>query len=329
MLRKCLLFFLLLSAVLASTACNKTPAPTSSFEVASQGLHTAALDDKGEYVFAASINHGGSLWRTSDSERFYNWNHTENELSTILSADFDSAGNWALTAEAHTLVLWDTSKGSAYRFWTAPGDVLDVALGPNGSSAILGLDDHSAVIFDIRRGGILRTFTHQNRVRSVDLSDDGSIAITGSEDYSAKTWNVRTGKVLFAQQHADDVQLVKLSADGKLALSVSKYDKALVWQSETGEPLGEIPLNAEHLKRGIRFTTARFSHDNRYLLTGRPDQRVELWDIQSMQRIQEWLLPKRDKWKPSSAAVLSVSFTQTEGQYLAVGSNGMVHTLQR
>lgn len=321
--RYCLLFFVLA----ACSACQKYSVPTNSFEVAVQGLHSAALDSSGEHAVIASINHGGSLWRTHDGERLFNWNHSKEKASTIIAADVDATDHWALTAEPNTLVLWNMLSGEGERFWTAPGEVLDVALGPNANFALLGLDTHTAVVFDVKRGGILQSFAHDNRVRSVDLNADGSIAVTGSEDYHARTWDVNSGKLLHSFQHNDDVQLVVLSADGSLVLSVSKYDKAVVWHSETGDVLGELALNAEHLKRGLRFTSARFSEDKRFLLTGRPDQWVELWSLETMETIGKWKVPKRDRWKPTSAAILALAFSQSENEFLAVASNGFVHRL--
>lgn len=308
--------------------CEKMPAPVSSLEVAVQGMHAAALDTHGEYALAASIYHGGSLWRLSDNERLFDWNHQPQVYSTIIAADFDSSQDWVITAEPNTMVLWNRRSGEAERFWTAPGEILDVALGPNARFALLGLDQHEALVFDVLNGGIKQTLVHQNRVRSVDLSANGKIAVTGSEDYAARTWDVSSGKILQTFKHEDDVQLVKLSDDGSLVLSMSKYDKAVVWRSRTGEKLGEIPLAAEHLKRGLRFTAARFSADQRFLLTGRPDQWVELWSLENFQKLASWEVPKREKWKPTSAAILDVAFSASEGEYVVAASNGFIHRLR-
>lgn len=308
-------------------ACSKSLAPDQSLEVAAAGLHSAALSQDGTLAVIGSIYHGGSFWLLGSEERKYNWNHSSSEPSTFISASISSDGLWALTADPATLVLWETQSGEAYRFWSAPGEILDVALGPGAATALVGLSDHSAVLFDVQRGGIKQTFKHENRVRSVDLSENGELAITGSEDASVALWNTHDGKQLLRVKHEDDVQLVKLSGDGALALSVSKYDKALLWHTHNGEVLGELPLKAQHLKRGLMFTTARFSADNQYLLTGRPDQIVQLWRIPQLQEIARWKLPKRKKWKPTSAAVLALSFGKQPNTFVAVASNGFIHHL--
>ncbi len=323
--------------------CDGGSGPSHSFEVAAKGVHGAALSDDGRYAAIGSIHHGGSLWSTGDGERQFNWNHRDGETTTILSADFSPDGDFALTAGPHTLVLWSLKpgreggpqQGQAERFWTSPGEVLSIALTNKGRYALLGLADHSAVLFDVINGKIQRTLTHQNRVRSVDLSESGRYALTGSEDYTAVFWDLQAGpdgrqtKALQRVQHRDDVQLVALSADGKLALSAAKYDRALLWDTRNGDILGEIPLAAEDLRRGMRFTAARFSAGGKEIITGRPDQVVQLWSTASLQQLARWRLPKRDAWKPTSAAVVAVAFGEVQGQYYAVASNGFVHRLSR
>lgn len=310
-------------------ACDKPAAPVHSLEVAVAGVHSGAISPSGDLALVGSLYHGGSLWRLTNDARIFDWNHDKAEPSTLIASDFSDDGKWALTATVTTLVLWNIESGEGVRFWAAPGEILDARLGPQARTALLGLADHTAVLFDIQRGGILQTFSHQNRVRSVDLSADGKFALTGSEDYSAVLWDVQAGTELRRITHNDDVQLVRLSRDGALALSMGKYDKALVWETQTGNIVGEVPLKAEHLKRGLRFTTARFSEDNQHLLTGRPDQWVELWSITPpLTRVDSWKLPKRNAWKPTGASVIDVAFAG-EDSIRAVASNGFIHTLTR
>ncbi|GAB1265581.1 WD40 repeat domain-containing protein [Aurantivibrio infirmus] len=269
------------------------------------------------------------MWGTEKNERLFNWNHQAGQLSSLIAVDFSPDGKWALTAEVHTLVLWNREDGSAPRYWTAPGEVLDVALSANGNFALLGMSDHTAVIFDIRRGGILQKFQHNGRVRSVDLSSDNQIAITGSEDGSAVLWDMSTGKRLFELSHDEEVTQVLISADGKRALSAAKYDKTIVWDTTNGQVLGEIPIPKERLKRGVKFSAAQFNPDGSLLLTGLPDREVQLWNLTTFQEIDRWLVPKRDPWKPTSAAIIAVSFTTDPKRFKAMASNGFIHQLDR
>ena len=271
----------LMTCIFTVTGCNRNLAPSESLHVARKGLHSAALSQHGDYAVVASIYDGGSFWQLTDGERLFNWNHRATELSTLLTSDISYDGKWAVTADTNNLVLWNTKSGAGERFWAAPSDILSISLTPQANLALLGLDNNTAVVFDIVRGGIKQILPHKNRVRSVDISADGKTLITGSEDFYATIWQLGKEQPVNKIQHQDDVQLVKLSDDGSTALSVSKYDSAKIWPTSDPTKAKNISIKAEYLKRGFRFICARFSHDNKYLLTGGPDQIIELWEVAS------------------------------------------------
>lgn len=318
------LFIFLVS--IALLGCSQPPGPESSFEVAAIGAQNAALSDDGQYAFIGSVHHGGSLWRLRDGERLYNWNHKSGENSVVIAADFSPDGRYAMTADRHTLVLWNVETGQGERFWTAPGEVLSIALSENGDYALLGLSDFRAVLFRAKIGGIQRTFDHSNRVRSVSLSKNGRLALTGSEDYSAALWDVSSGKQLQLWQHNDDVQIVALSPNGKRAFTMAKYDTASLWDSQSGKKITDLKINSERLKRGLRYTSASFNETGKQLITGRPDRIVQLWDAKTGQAVKVWQLPKRDAWRPTQAAVLAAGFNRSG--FSAIASNGFVHQLK-
>lgn len=317
--------FLFLLALISG--CDNSLKPSQSLHIARKGVYTAALSSDGEYAVVGSIYDGGSFWQLTDNKRLFNWNHQASEQTTLLASDISHDEKWAITADNNNIVLWNTKTGAGERFWAAPSTILSVSLSPTAHVALLGLDNHTAVVFDIMRGGIKQTLTHTNRVRSVDISADGKTLITGSEDFSAKIWQLNKAQPIATIQHQDDVQLVKLSDDGRLAISVSKYDSAKIWSTSTPHNIRNIPLKAEYLKRGIRFLCARFSPNNKYILTGRPDQVVELWDVSDATSIARWKLPKEKYWKPSSTAVIDVAFGNKENTFFAVGSNGYIYEL--
>ena len=313
--------------ILTLTGCERSDTPSASLEVAVRGLYTAALTKDGKYALVGSINHGGSYWRLDSKERLYNWNHSDQEATTLIASDLADGAPFGLTAGPHKMVLWSTDTGKYHRYWTAPAAVLDAALSANASVALLGLDDGSAVLFDVQRGGIVHRLEHQNRVRSVALSQYGKLALTGSEDAYARLWDLSTGKEIMTIKHNDDVQHVNLSADGEWAFSVSKYDKALLWHSRSGHIHGELPISAQGLRLGLRYTASAFNHDASLLLTGRTDQTVELWDVATIKKRQTWKIPKRHPWKPSGAAILALSFSEDANTVVAIASNGFIHHL--
>ncbi|WP_317932157.1 hypothetical protein [Halioxenophilus sp. WMMB6] len=319
---------LLVLITLLLTACDPAPGPSATTEVAAKGLYSGAISPSGDYFVIGSIYHGGSLW-SSRGERLFNWNHKAGERSAIVATDFSPDGQWAVTAEDQTLVLWSATTGKAVVYLSAPAQILDVALGQNGNYALVGTTGNEALLYNLRQRSVVRVLNHANTVRSVALSDDGRLALTGSEDTTAVLWDLESGRPLFTIKHQDDVQQVALSPDGRLALSAAQYDKAVLWRTSNGEVIGELPLAAEHLKRGSRFTAAEFSANSSLLLTGSPDRVVQLWDTARLSLVKEWHLPKRNAWKPTGAAVVAVGFGPGTGVFQALSANGFQHELRR
>ena len=121
-------------------ACDAKP-PQQSWEVAAKGTYSAALSNDGQFSLIGSIYHGGSLWQTKTHERRYDWNHKAGEKTNVIASGFSPDGQFALTADHQTMVLWDTSNGEAVTYWIAPNEVMSVDLTPRGEAALLGLPD--------------------------------------------------------------------------------------------------------------------------------------------------------------------------------------------
>jgi WD40 repeat protein len=234
--------------------------------------------------------------------------------------------DWALPSDRNTLVLWRASTGAAEQYWSSPAEVVDLALGTDGELALLGLTDHRAALYNVKRGGVIRSFPHEGPVTTVALSADGNRALTGSDDGSAVLWNTANGEALVRQWYSTDVYLVRMSLNGKRALAATRYDGVSIWSTQDGG-VWKLPQSEEHLKRGLRVSAARFSDDGAYLLIGRPDGLVQLWDLEARTLMYSWRLPKRKMLQPIATVVLDVAFTKDLNRYRALSSNGFVHDL--
>lgn len=320
------------------SACSPPEKPVQQFEVSVRGAYTAALSADGQRAVVGSVNHGASYWDSQHNERLYDWNLKPGQYTEATASAVSGNGQFALTASAQQMVLWDTQTGKAFTFFNAPAEILSVSLSRSGKYALLGLANYTAVLFDAKKGGVLRTLHHDSRVRSVHLSGDGQLALTGADDNSARLWDIKKGTLLHRRQHSENVQLVRLSPNKQWALSVSKYDKAALWNVKSGQTVAELDIAGEALKRGKSFTAAEFSADGNFLLTGSSNREVTLWDISQLQsdtpsnndiqrltKNKRWLLTKRQWMKPTGATVLSLAFA--EEHIVTIGSNGLLYFL--
>ncbi|UZJ43969.1 hypothetical protein OOT55_15095 [Marinimicrobium sp. C6131] len=308
------------------TGCDRPAEPLDSLEVASRSVQSGALSRDGAWAVVGSGYQGGSLWALDSDERRYDWNHKADSVTLITSASFSPEGNYALTTDERTLVLWNRQSGQAEQYWSSPSEILASELGPEGERALLGLADHRASLYNVRRGGIIRNLHHSDRVSTVALSVDGARALTGSDAGTSTLWDLETGDAIAHQQHESPVQYVTMSPDGRRMLSAARYERPRLWNSE-GDLVWELPLPKERVKRGTQVTVARFSDDGDWLLTGQPSGRVDLWDLQSRAVVYSWQLPKRKAFHPTAVAVIDLAFTNNPDVYRALSSDGFVHDL--
>jgi len=319
--------YLLLLFCLVTAGCNSYDQPATSWEVAVQGLYTGSISNDGQHAVVGSINHGGSLWDINQQARLFNWNHRSGEQTSLTTSAFSPDARYAATADQRTIVLWNVSTGEPDWLWSAPGDVLSIALTPNGDYALLGLDNHTAVLFDIKQGGIKRTFTHDDKVRTVALDAEGHYALTGSDDRTARLWDLQTGAEIYSWPYDNQLITVALSADGRYAFAAAQASNAMIYDTQTGQSIAEMPIKKGPYIASASYTTARFSADNQQLLTGTNSQLVQLWSLTDLQLPRRtWQITKRSPWRPTSATVIALAFN-TSG-YVALGSNGLAHKLR-
>lgn len=308
-------FFLFVWIALAC-GCS---APEREWQTTIEGALSASLSPDGQYALIGSMENGGALWRLQDNALLYNWNHASGGFSRLTASTFSRDSRYALTAEPERFVLWDVNTGQALGFWPSKAGILSLALSNEGRYALIGQDDYSAILIDTRNGSLLQTLNHSDDVNTVAISADGRIGATGSEDGIVKVWNLENGEVTFAYKLGDDVSAVALNDDGSLVFGTLYYGKGKIWRTESGEMVSEIGHNR------TTITCARFSDDNKSLLTGFTTRRLVLWDVNSGDSLQNWRADPPLFWRPSGLVVEDVAFASDGDSVLNTFSNGSIY----
>lgn len=292
--------------------------PQQHWELTAQGAHSAAISPDGNHALVGSILHGGSLWRLSDGERLYNWNHQAGSYSELVASAFSTDSRFAVTAEKYRLALWDVGTGQNQGFWSVDAGVRAVALSDQGALLLAGLDNYTLKYIDTRNGAILRTLNHDGRINSVAISGNGRLGISGAEDGMVKIWDLLEGTVLHQFHLGDDVATVTISRDGRLAFGALYYGYGKIWNVGDGRELVKIGYSRNTL------TAARFSPDNQKLVTGDAVRRTIVWDVATGSVEKDRKADAPYFFRPSGRVIVDVQYDNTSGTLHSVFSDGSI-----
>lgn len=311
-------------ALITLSACSNSDKPSGSWELATQGFYTGAISRNGQLAVVGSLNHGASMWRTSDKERLFNWSHASGEFAELVAAGFSPDGSRAVTTDPRTLVLWDTSSGQALNYWATPGAVMDVAVLNDNRHVLLGLKDHSALLFDAVSGAYESTLLHEGLVGAVDVTTSGDLALTGSDDYTAVLWTLNNGTARHTFIHDNPVRAVALSQQGNYSFTAAQGDLVAIWDNNSGALKHTLHNGINH---GV--VSARFSSDENLLAVGYANRRIILYDVASGRALQTWDPGTRHAMRPTGASILEIAFRENSATLLALSGDGRLLQLQR
>ncbi len=172
-------------------------------------------------------------------------------------------GRWAATVQLKTAILWDLVTGAPLRSFVGhTGNVLAVAISPDGTRLLTGSTDTTAILWDLDAATPLHTLSgHTGEVRCVAFSPDGLLAATGSADATARTWDVTYGThVATMAGHGASILRVSFAPDGAQVLTAADDSSSRTFAATTGAP-------------GLTLATpgsaaACFSPDGSRILTG-------------------------------------------------------------
>ena len=299
--------------------------PEQSFSTSVQGVYSADFSADGEHAAVGSIQHGGSLWRTEDAERLYNWNHQSDQLSAITALAFSPDGQYVVTADNNTLVLWEVDSGEALRFFESPGEIRFIDLTPSAERALLGMADNRSILFDIQQGGIKQQVQHAADLIEQTISADGTRALASLDNRTLSFWDLRDKETLEVIEVDGRVNTIALSHDGRFAFSPIQHRSANIWDLDSKQIHSELRYNNKFFPSFSSFLTARFYDDQDQLMTGNTTGAAELWDINTGRRLGRWVTPKSASFGPTNFSVVAVAKQDQSGRVIAMTSDCEAH----
>lgn len=213
------------------------------------------------------------------------------------------------------------------------GRLRAIDISNNGNHVLIGKSNGIVVHINIKTGRRLEFLGHQtelldennepiqinNAINSVEMSPNGRYAISGSSDHTAYLWDTRTGQVIHKFRHSARVVNVALDKKARYAFTSDSGGQSSIWDIKTGKLIS----NLKFINRQEIFTSARFSDNGHWLLTGAPTRELTLWQISTGKQLQQWNVTPRKDSRPASAVVYSAAFINNESQIISESSSGL------
>ncbi len=256
---------------------------------------SAVFSPEGQYVLSGSVNETATLWDlrgkrmlklgksgsiSSGAHRCLPAISRDGRFALLRDGSFTLAG-----FSKYAFNLFDLSTGNRIRtFKEHSGFVSSTAFSPDGRYILSGSYDKTIKLWDTNSGKEVRTFKGHSGFGAmpvfVDFSPDGRYAISGSWDKKIRLWEVATGREI--KIFGSSANTVVFSPGGNLILSgsVAGDNTLKLWDVTTGK---EVRTFSGHSKW---ISSAAFSPDGKYVISGSGDATLKLWDVSTGKEIR-------------------------------------------
>ncbi|MDA1013765.1 MAG: WD40 repeat domain-containing protein [Planctomycetota bacterium] len=201
-----------------------------------------------------------------------------------------------------------------------PMGIPTVVVSPDGKRAFAPLNSkYEMGMWNLTTGEREFVFKgkHGWQVSHVGLSPDGSTVATASLDKTAKLWDAKTGDLLATMEgHTYRLNYITYSPSGKYILTCTGKQwpyvpkgpvSARTWDAKTGKQIAEFKAHMDTIR------IAKFSQDEKYVLTSSDDHTARLWEVASGKELHPF--PHKSKittieFSPDGKTILTSSSEQ-------------------
>jgi WD40 repeat protein len=235
--------------------------------------HTAKIN-------ALSISQDGRLLISGSDDRTIRvWNLASGQLLQTLEAHQTSVTAVALSTDTKTLASGD--QNGTIRFWDlSTGALLQTVAASEAAitALVYGIEPHNLIsasgnrlsVWDLRTGEVHRQFAgHTGTILGLQRVDQTLISIG---DDRTLVWNLEREELMQVCSE-DSAKTVTASLSDQHMITVNNNGSIRVWGSRAGHLVeagsGELGQNLD----------VALSPDHRYLVSWKPDHRLQVWQM--------------------------------------------------
>ncbi|MCD9526403.1 WD40 repeat domain-containing protein [Photobacterium carnosum] len=311
----------LLFSAFALSGCFPFDSEVQRWHLAQQGSTSLSLSRDGRFALISTNIQGIALWDLQQNKKLADFGSQDQYHNSVITSYISDNNRYAITATTQNFAVWDLGWSQSHGLWSIDyATIKDVAIANNGTDVLLALSNGKALFINLTSGRRLEFLAHRDKVNSVALAANGRYALSGGNDHHAYLWDTRSGQIIYSFKHSSRVNQVALQRDGKFAFSATDNNDNndnIIWDLTSGKKITQLAMKVRYQT----LSSARFSDDGQFLVTGSPSRRVELWRTDNGENIKDWRAEVQPGARPTTAVVYDVAISPT-GNVVAGSSAG-------